>query len=225
MFPVLGVRLADNLWVVDAQRFHAEGCWCKGQRHAVVFVGVDGCICLWLAAFAIPIQFTVVLVVDDKTQFACLVLQGLDAVSLLDFQRRQSTEVEGHAQHQTAHHKGLRQVGRVHKVVFQTRHAATAMAQCHCGGHAFLGRSKGALHAQQAEDVAHTAVALLRTVHQSFQAYHVAFLLRQCHHLIPVRGGTPVVLYEVGTLLVGTANGNGVVGAPVCVSSKLAHHP
>ena len=65
-----------------------EGCRSKGQCHAVVLVGVNANRLFALGAtFTIPLELTVVLVMDDETQFAHLRLQRFYAVRLFDFQR------------------------------------------------------------------------------------------------------------------------------------------
>ena len=89
--------------------------------------------------------------------------------------------------------------------------------------HTFLKRR---LHTQQTEDVAHTRVALFRTVHQSFQHHLVVRVLAQRHHLIPVRRRTPVVLNRVSTLLVRLVlHLDGVKVAPLGIGTELTHHP
>ena len=94
----------------------------------MVLIGVYTHLHGWLAAFAVPIELAVVHVVDDIAQLAHLGLHSLNAVRLLDLQRRQAAEVEVHILQRAAHDKGLRQVGRIGEVVFQSGNAAVRVA-------------------------------------------------------------------------------------------------
>ena len=102
----------------------------------------------------------------------------------------------------------------------------TTMTKCHRGGNASSLCCKGAFHAQEAKQIAHLRVTLLGTVHQPRQPQLIVATVHQCHELIPVGRCTPVVLNIVGMLLVGLgANGDGLVVAPFCLSTKLTHRP
>ena len=100
------------------------------------------------------------------------------------------------------------------------------MAQRHRRRHTRCRRVEVRLDTQETEDVTYRRVALFRTVHQSLQPYLVLLVLRQRHHLIPIRGGTPVVFYQIRTRLVGLgSHADGLEVLPVGIGTKLTHCP
>ena len=104
----------------------------KAKGHAVVVVGVDGGCRLqvglqrWRRPISIPRGHDGF---DDIAHFRPVpVLQCLYAVGLLDFQRLQTSETEGHTHCATGADEGLGQVGGVDEVILQAYHPVSALA-------------------------------------------------------------------------------------------------
>ena len=192
----------------------------------MVFIGVDGWQWVGLTTLAVPCQLVTIDITDDIAQLAHFGLKCFDTVGLFDFQGLKPLEMEGDAHNGTRHNESLGKVGTVQKIVFQTGHAVRTFTQGDGGGLARYFRFEEGLYAQQAEDIAHAGVALFRTVHQSFEPHFGIGILREEHHLIPIGGGTPVVLDEVGALHIGLGtHGDSVTRGPFGIGPELAHGP
>ena len=133
----------------------------------MILVGVDALFEIRLTALSVPDQLTVVDILQHEAQLPHLRLQRLDAVCLLDLQGREPCKMEGDALGGTGHDERLCQVGRIHKVILQLRHATAILGQSHRLGDAHLLGLKLILHAKQTEDISCHGVALLRAVHQA----------------------------------------------------------
>ena len=61
------IGLGDNMRVVDTYLGHDKCQRSKGERHTMVFVGVDGGIWLGGASLAIPYQLTAIYITQNIT--------------------------------------------------------------------------------------------------------------------------------------------------------------
>ena len=136
---------------------------------------------------SVPYQRVVVLVAQHISQLAQFAFQCFYAVGLLDFEARQSGELERNVEQGARHDNGLRQVGSRDEVVVESRQHATLLLERN-GWHSVIVGALGetGLHAHQRVYVLDDGVALLRSVHESFKHQLRLGVVRKRHHLIPI---------------------------------------
>ena len=102
--------------------------------------------------------------------------------------------------------------------------AGTALASELYAFHSFLVGKEMGVHSQMTEDVLDGRVSLCALSEESLQGYLGFGVLCECHHLIPVTAGAPVVLNGIGCglVLLGFHSERTFI-SPLCFCSEGSH--
>ena len=160
VFPKSGIRLADDFRTADFDRTDNEGGGRKGERHAVVVVGLDGgnvCILLTLGRwmFGRELQRTVFRRMEHDAELPKFVLESGDAIGLLNMERCEAGEAKGATEKGASDNERLGKVGSRRKVAHKNAvHVRCAFREdgTFC--------CKGGFHAERREEFGAGSIAL-----------------------------------------------------------------
>lgn len=200
IFPKTRIRFADDFRTADFDRTDNEGGGGKGERHAVVVVGVDGgcrsvdferMTCLGEGGRRLRIwrklQCAVFGRVEHDAELPKFVLERGDAIGLFNMKRCETGEAKGATEERTSDDKRLGEVGSRRKVVDKN----TVRRRCAFGedGSRF---GEGGFHTEGRKEFGAGSVALYTFCAQTAKKYTGCRIGRERNEFVPVGSGTPI---------------------------------
>lgn len=200
IFPKTRIRFADDFRTADFDRTDNEGGGRKGERHAVVVVGVDGgCrsvaferrTCLGKGGRRLrsgrKLQGAVFGRVEHDAELPKFVLESGDAIGLFNMERCETGEAKGATEQGASDDKRLGEVGSRRKVADKNsvRRRCAFGEDSSCFG-------EGGFHPEGRKEFGAGSVALYTFGAQTAEKDTGCWIGRERNEFVPVGSGTPI---------------------------------